>query len=33
MHEALHPGDDVDKLFFQEKEEEELPALKITLMH
>ena len=33
MHKALHPGDDVDRLYLpKNKEEEDLPALKIGLM-
>ena len=36
MHEALHPRDDRDRLYMSKKkkqEEEDLPALKIALMH
>ena len=34
MHKALHPGDDVDRLYVSSKEEEEdFTALKIALMH
>ena len=33
MHKALHPRDDVDRLRREMKEEEDLPALKIALMH
>ena len=32
MQNALHPRDDVDRLY-QEKEEEDLPELKIALTH
>ena len=33
MNKALHPRDDVDRLYVSTKEEEELLALKIALTH
>ena len=33
-HKALHPRDDINRFLYKEKkEEEDLPALKIVLMH
>ena len=33
MHKALHPRDNVDRLYQEMKEEEDSPVLKIALMH
>ena len=33
MHKALHPRDNVDIMFQEKREEEDLPALKTALTH
>ena len=33
MHKALHHSEDVDYMYLEKREEEDLPALKTTLTH
>ena len=33
IHKVLNPRDDVDYMYQEKKEEEDLPALKTALMH